>query len=130
MSASIRPEPSRPTTPAIERPGRPLARSLPCSQEPVACAALILHQTRRGNETHVDLRPPARGLGLGRRLLTRTRTARARGHGARTLQLETNRTLAEAIALYRSSGYREVEPFNDEPYAQHWFEKTLSGPPR
>ena len=31
----------------------------------------------------------------------------------------------EAIALYRSTGYVEVEPFNDEPYANHWFEKRL-----
>jgi ribosomal protein S18 acetylase RimI-like enzyme len=45
-------------------------------------------------------------------------------HGARTLRLETNRDLDEAIALYRSCGYREVDSFNDEPYAHHWFEKT------
>jgi len=45
--------------------------------------------------------------------------------GARTARLETNRTLTEAIGLYRASGYREVAAFNDEPYAQHWFEKTL-----
>jgi hypothetical protein len=37
----------------------------------------------------------------------------------------TNRALTEAIALYRSAGYREVPPFNTEPYAHHWFEKTL-----
>jgi hypothetical protein len=41
------------------------------------------------------------------------------------LRLETNRALSEAIALHRSAGYREVEAFNDEPYAHHWFEKTL-----
>jgi hypothetical protein len=33
--------------------------------------------------------------------------------------------LAEAIALYRSSGYVEVPRFNDEPYSDHWFEKVL-----
>jgi hypothetical protein len=44
--------------------------------------------------------------------------------GVRTLRLETNRTLEEAQALYRSCGYVEVAPFNDEPYAHHWFEKT------
>ena len=27
--------------------------------------------------------------------------------------------------MYRSSGYVEVTPFNDEPYAHHWFEKHL-----
>jgi hypothetical protein len=41
------------------------------------------------------------------------------------LRLETNGALAEAISLYRTSGYREVAPFSDEPYAHHWFEKTL-----
>jgi len=33
--------------------------------------------------------------------------------------------LTEAIALYRSSGYQEVAAFNDEPYAHHWFQKTI-----
>jgi hypothetical protein len=42
------------------------------------------------------------------------------------LRLETNRALTEAIGLYRAAGYREVEAFNDEPYADHWFEKTLN----
>ena len=43
------------------------------------------------------------------------------------LRLETNRALTEAIALYRSAGYGEVDPFNDEPFAHYWFEKRLSG---
>lgn len=42
-----------------------------------------------------------------------------------TLPLETNRALLEAYGFYTSSGYREVAPFNDEPYADHWFEKRL-----
>ena len=42
------------------------------------------------------------------------------------VRLETNRSLTEAIALYRSSGYLEVEPFDDEPYAHHRFEKQLT----
>ena len=41
------------------------------------------------------------------------------------MHLETNRALTEAIALYRSAGYREVPAFNDEPFADHWFEKQL-----
>ena len=51
--------------------------------------------------------------------------ARAVAEGARLLRLETNRALKEAIALYRSSGFCEVAPFNEEPYAHHWFEKSL-----
>jgi hypothetical protein len=31
----------------------------------------------------------------------------------------------EAIALYHATGYREVPPFNDEPYTHHWFTKTI-----
>jgi hypothetical protein len=27
--------------------------------------------------------------------------------------------------MYRSAGYIEVAPFNDEQYAHHWFEKRL-----
>jgi hypothetical protein len=43
------------------------------------------------------------------------------------LRLETNRSLTEAIAMYRSAGYLEVDPFNDEPYAHHWLEKRIAG---
>ena len=67
---------------------------------------------------------PARGLGLGRRMLEELERAR-RAAGAPAARLETNRALVEAIALYRSSGYAEVAPFNDEPFADHWFEKRL-----
>ena len=50
---------------------------------------------------------------------------RARDAGLTKLRLETNRALTEAQALYRAEGYREVAPFNAEPYAHHWFEKRL-----
>ena len=68
--------------------------------------------------------PEARGIGLGRRLLEELERV-AHQAGVSVLRLETNRALREAIALYRRSGYVEVEPFNDEPYAQHWFTKNL-----
>ena len=68
--------------------------------------------------------PDARGLGLGRRLLHELEQDAAAA-GACAVRLETNRTLTEAINLYRQAGYREVERFNDEPYAHHWFEKRL-----
>ena len=69
----------------------------------------------------------ARGLGLGRRLLAELE-GEAWARGARRTRLETNRSLLEAISLYRSSGYVEVPAFNDEPYAHHWFEKPLQPP--
>lgn len=66
----------------------------------------------------------ARGLGLGRRLLAELED-RARSLGYRKICLETEKSLKEAQQLYRSSGYVEVPRFNDEPYADHWFEKPL-----
>lgn len=68
--------------------------------------------------------PAARGLGLGRRLLAQLEACAVAG-GTRTLRLETSAVLAEALALYRSAGWIEVPAFNDEPFADHWFEKTL-----
>ena len=65
-----------------------------------------------------------RGTGLGRRILTELEAV-ARANGVRTMRLETHRSLTEAIALYRTAGYREVAPFNDEVYGDHWFEKDL-----
>jgi ribosomal protein S18 acetylase RimI-like enzyme len=70
--------------------------------------------------------PSARGLGVGRRILAHLEEL-ARRRSLPLLRLETNRTLSEAQALYRSSGFREVGAFNDEPYAHHWFEKSLGG---
>jgi ribosomal protein S18 acetylase RimI-like enzyme len=45
-----------------------------------------------------------RGLGIGRRLLTELGTEVAR-NGGPMVRLETNKSLTEAIALYRSAGY-------------------------
>jgi DNA-binding MarR family transcriptional regulator/GNAT superfamily N-acetyltransferase len=66
----------------------------------------------------------ARGLGVGRRILAELE-ASARNRDVRVVRLETNRTLREAIGLYRSAGYAEIERFSPEPYAHHWFEKRL-----
>jgi ribosomal protein S18 acetylase RimI-like enzyme len=66
--------------------------------------------------------PELRGTGLGRRLLLGLEEEASR-LGVGLLRLETNKTLEEAQALYRRNGYREVPAFNDDPYADHWFEK-------
>jgi DNA-binding MarR family transcriptional regulator/GNAT superfamily N-acetyltransferase len=89
--------------------------------EPVGCGAVKLHPGAPTELKRMWVSPSARGLGVGRRLLAELE-ARA---DADVVRLETNGTLEEAIALYRSAGYAEVAPFNDEPYAHHWFEKRL-----
>jgi DNA-binding MarR family transcriptional regulator/GNAT superfamily N-acetyltransferase len=93
--------------------------------EPVGCGGLRFHRDAPAEIKRMWVAPLARGLGIGRRLLAELE-ARAATTGSRAVRLDTNRFLAEAIGLYRSSGYREVEAFNDERYAHHWFEKRLS----
>jgi DNA-binding MarR family transcriptional regulator/GNAT superfamily N-acetyltransferase len=92
--------------------------------EPVGCGALKFHGDQPPDVKRMWVAESARGLGIGRRLLDELER-RAAADGARAIRLETNRALTEAISLYRSAGYQEVEAFNDEPYAHHWFEKQL-----
>jgi DNA-binding MarR family transcriptional regulator/GNAT superfamily N-acetyltransferase len=92
--------------------------------EPIGCGALKFHDGAPTELKRMWVAPSARGLGVGRRLLSELEREAAR-HASRIVRLETNESLTEAIALYRSSGYVEVPPFNDEPYAHHWFEKRL-----
>jgi DNA-binding MarR family transcriptional regulator/ribosomal protein S18 acetylase RimI-like enzyme len=91
----------------------------------IGCGALKLHPGAPAELKRMWVDPSARGLGLGKRLLGELE-ARASAAGAKAVRLETNRALTEAIRLYRQSGFREVEHFNDEPYAHHWFEKRLA----
>jgi DNA-binding MarR family transcriptional regulator/GNAT superfamily N-acetyltransferase len=91
---------------------------------PVGCGALKHFGDGVSDLKRMWVAEPARGLGLGRRLLTELE-ARAGEHGSRIVRLETSRLLTEAIALYVSAGYVEVPAFNDEPFADHWFEKRL-----
>jgi GNAT superfamily N-acetyltransferase/DNA-binding MarR family transcriptional regulator len=96
--------------------------------EPVACGAVKLIAGGVGSLKRMWVAESARGLGIGRRMLEALE-AQARALGVTTLRLETNRTLDEAIRLYRSAGFREVPAFNADPYAHHWFEKTLARVP-
>jgi DNA-binding MarR family transcriptional regulator/GNAT superfamily N-acetyltransferase len=91
--------------------------------EVVGCGALKCHADH-GEIKRMWVAAPARGLGIGRRLLGSLESI-ARKRGMPRVRLETNESLKEAQALYRSSGYQEVPAFNDEPYAHHWFEKRL-----
>jgi DNA-binding MarR family transcriptional regulator len=92
--------------------------------EPVACGAVKHLPGGPSDIKRMWVAETARGLGIGRRLLEALE-AEARRSGAAAARLETNRMLTEAISLYRSAGYVEVAPFNDEAYAHHWFQKPL-----
>ena len=97
-------------------------------RDPIGCGALKFHDNEPAEIKRMWVAESARGLGIGRRLLSELEH-HAADHGAGAVRLETNKTLAEAISLYRSAGYVEVAPFNDEPYAHHWFEKPIAAAP-
>jgi DNA-binding MarR family transcriptional regulator/N-acetylglutamate synthase-like GNAT family acetyltransferase len=92
--------------------------------EAVACGGVKLISRGVGSLKRMWVAESARGLGIGRRMLEALEQE-AGGLGVTKLRLETNRSLQEAIRLYRSAGYAEVTAFNADPYANHWFEKTL-----
>ena len=93
--------------------------------EPIGCGAVKHHPNAPAEIKRMWIAARARGLGLGRRLLE-TLEACAKAGGARVAHIETSAVLTEALSLYRSTGWVEVPPFNDEPFADHWFNKELT----
>ncbi|MFE1795845.1 GNAT family N-acetyltransferase [Streptomyces sp. NPDC059517] len=91
----------------------------------VGCGALCALDAGTAEIRHLWVRPEARGLGLGRRLLTELEGAAA-GRGHRTVRLDTHTVLKEAAAMYRTGGYTEIPPYGDNPHAGYWFEKPLT----
>ncbi|MEZ5191006.1 MAG: GNAT family N-acetyltransferase [Schumannella sp.] len=91
---------------------------------PVGCGGVRMLSPDRAEVKHLWLDPSTRGRGWGRTLLTELE-ARAAELGANEVVLDTNATLEAAQSLYRSSGYEQIEPYNDNPNATHWFRKAL-----
>ena len=91
---------------------------------PIGCVGLKGHGGETGEIKRLWVSPAARGLGLARRLMTAAEEA-ARDLSIRILRLDTNSALPEAERLYRSSGWTEIERFNDDPYPDLFFEKRL-----
>jgi DNA-binding MarR family transcriptional regulator len=91
---------------------------------PVGCGMWHRLSDRVAEIRHLWVAGAARGLGLGRRLLSDLESDVA-GHGGTVVRLGTHSVLTEAIALYRSAGYCEIEPYDSSPYNQLAFEKAL-----
>jgi GNAT superfamily N-acetyltransferase len=92
--------------------------------KPVGCGAM-----RRLDETSAEIKrmwvdPAARHCGVGRGLLRALEEAAAEAD-CEVVRLDTSVHLDEAISLYRSSSYQEIDPYNDNCYAGCWFEKRL-----
>jgi DNA-binding MarR family transcriptional regulator/GNAT superfamily N-acetyltransferase len=92
--------------------------------EPVGCGALKRLEGATGEIKRVWISPDVRGMGLASRIMDRLEVIAAEA-GFRNVRLDTNRTLLEAQTMYHKRGYREIGRYNDNPYADHWFEKTI-----
>jgi ribosomal protein S18 acetylase RimI-like enzyme len=94
--------------------------------EPVVCGGVQSLGPRTGEIKRMWVHPGWRGAGLGSRLLRHLEQVAAE-LGDTEVKLDTNGTLVEAIAMYERAGYRRIDRYNDNPYAQAWFAKELTG---
>lgn len=90
---------------------------------PVGCGGLKFVPDGTAEVKRVWVSPTVRGRGLAKQLMAELEARAA--ECVDIVRLDTNRTLTEAIAMYRGLGYHEIEDFNNERYAHHWFEKRL-----
>lgn len=111
--------------------GRPSSAPLPgvfllarLDGRAIGCGALKAFDASSGEIKRMWVAPEARGMGVARRLLEALEHAAAQA-GFERILLDTNRSLGEAQAMYRKSGYAETRPYNDNSYADFWFEKRI-----
>ncbi|GGE50014.1 bifunctional helix-turn-helix transcriptional regulator/GNAT family N-acetyltransferase [Actibacterium pelagium] len=91
---------------------------------PIGCVS-VRSNDGFGEIKRLWVSPSARGLGLARRLMDAAEDE-ARALGYTLLRLDTNSVLPEAIALYRKTGWTEIDRYNDDPNPDHFFEKQLN----
>ncbi|MGV3619263.1 MAG: GNAT family N-acetyltransferase [Archangium sp.] len=96
---------------------------------PRGCGAVKVLEHGIGEVKRMWIHPELRGRGMGRALLDALES-RARKLGVKRVRLDTSAHLPEAIRLYVNAGYREIPPYNDNAYAAHWFEKSLTAKSR
>lgn len=90
----------------------------------VGCGGIRMLDAARAEVKHLYLRDAVRGRGWGGRLLAELEQ-RGLQLGATEAVLDTNADLEAAGRLYRSHGYAEIPPYNDNPNATLWFRKEL-----
>ena len=85
-----------------------------CGGEPAGCVALRALDDETGEVKRLYVRERFRGLGLARALV-QVLIDTARDVGYTRLRLDTHDSMIPAQTLYRSFGFREIEPYWDHP---------------
>lgn len=81
---------------------------------PVGCAALHAERGSRCEMKRLFVRPAARGLGVGRALVSRI-LDEASAIGYSEVVLDTLPTMREAQRLYGQFGFRDIPPYRPNP---------------
>jgi GNAT superfamily N-acetyltransferase len=90
----------------------------------VACGGVRTVAPGLGEVKRMYVVPGARRRGIARRMLGELEL-HAAALGLARVRLDTSAVQPEAVALYHATGYVEIADYNGNPFATHWFEKTL-----
>lgn len=96
--------------------------------EPVACGGLLRLDATRAEIKRLFVTAPARRRGIGSRVRVELER-RAAEAGAVRIRLLTTSVLTEALAMYRSAGYRIVERLRVDGREDFWLEREAAVSP-
>jgi len=97
---------------------------LMAGSEAIACGALRRLSETTGELRRMWVKPAWRGMGAGRFLLGALEDLGRQMHLVE-LRLDTNGVLEAALGLYRSAGYGDIAPYNENSFADFWMAKQL-----